>query len=78
MLDDGDAIFLGISRAFPDLAFDGFFALVVRGIASIDHGGHGRHLTLTSLNGNSFFQNHVSYNVYTIVWVRLQELYNFI
>ena len=78
VLDDGDAVFLGISRAFPDLAFDGFFALVVRGIASIDHGGHGRHLTLTSLNGNSFFQNHVSYNVYTIVWVRLQELYNFI
>ena len=44
VLDDGDAIFLGISRAFPDLAFDGFFALVVRGIASIDHGGHGGHL----------------------------------
>ena len=41
VLDDGDAVFLGISRAFPDLAFDGFFALVVRGIASIDHGGHG-------------------------------------
>ena len=46
VLDDGDAVFLGISRAFPDLAFDGFFALVVRGIAGIDHGGHGRHLTL--------------------------------
>ena len=45
VLDDGDAIFLGISRAFPDLAFDGFFALVVRGIASIDHGGHGGHLS---------------------------------
>ena len=44
VLDDGDAVFLGISRAFPDLAFDGFFALVVRGIASIDHGGHGEHL----------------------------------
>ena len=44
VLDDGDAVFLGISRAFPDLAFDGFFALVVRGIASIDHGGHGGHL----------------------------------
>ena len=44
VLDDGDVVFLGISRAFPDLAFDGFFALVVRGIASIDHGGHGGHL----------------------------------
>ena len=44
VLDDGDAVFLGISRAFPDLAFDGFFALVVRGIASIDHGSHGGHL----------------------------------
>jgi len=44
VLDDGDAVFLGISRAFPDLAFDGFFALVVRGIASIDHGGHGEYL----------------------------------
>jgi hypothetical protein len=44
VLDDGDAVFLGISRAFPDLAFDGFFALVVRGIASIDYGGHGGHL----------------------------------
>ena len=45
-LHDALPIFLGISRAFPDLAFDGFFALVVRGIAGIDHGGHGRHLTL--------------------------------
>ena len=44
VLDDGDAVFLGISRAFPDLAFDGFFALVVTGIAGVDHGGHGRHL----------------------------------
>ena len=44
VLDDGDAVFLGISRAFPDLAFDRFFALVVRGIASIDHGSHGGHL----------------------------------
>ena len=44
VLDDGDAVFLGISRAFPDLAFDGFFALTVTGIAGVDHGGHGKHL----------------------------------
>ena len=44
VLDDGDAVFLSIRCAFPNLAFDGFFALVVRGIASIDHGGHGEHL----------------------------------
>ena len=44
VLNDGDAILFRIGRAFPDLAFDGFFALVVRGIASIDHGGHGGHL----------------------------------
>jgi hypothetical protein len=44
VLDDGDAVFLGISRAFTNLPFDGFFALVVAGIASVDHGGHGGHL----------------------------------
>ena len=43
-LPDGDAVFLGISRAFTNLTLDGFFTLVVRGIASIDHGGHGEHL----------------------------------
>ena len=30
VLDDGDAVFLGISRAFTNLPFDGFFALVIR------------------------------------------------
>ena len=30
VLDDGDAVFLGISRAFTNLTFDGFFALVIR------------------------------------------------
>ena len=30
VLDDGDAILFGISRTFPDLTFDGFFALVIR------------------------------------------------
>ena len=46
VLDDGDAILFGIGRAFPYLAFDGFFALVIAGIAGVDHCGHGRHLTL--------------------------------
>ena len=46
VLDDGDAVLLCISRTFTNLTFDGFFALVVRGIAGIDHGGHGRHLHL--------------------------------
>ena len=46
VLDDGDAVLFGIGGTFPDLTFDGFFALVVRGIAGIDHGGHGRHLHL--------------------------------
>ena len=44
VLDDSDAIFLSIGCAFTNLALDGFFTLVVRGIASIDHGGHGEHL----------------------------------
>ena len=44
VLDDSDAVFLSIRRAFPNLAFDGFFTLVVRGIASVDHSGHGEHL----------------------------------
>ena len=44
VLDDGDAILFGIGRAFPNLTFNGFFALVVTGIAGVDHGGHGRHL----------------------------------
>ena len=44
VLDDSDIVFLGIRRTFTDLTLDGFFALVVRGIASIDHGGHGEYL----------------------------------
>jgi hypothetical protein len=46
VLDDGDAVLFRIGRALPDLAFDGFFTLVVTGIAGVDHSGHGRHLTL--------------------------------
>ena len=44
VLDDGDAVLFRIGRAFTNLAFNGFFALVVAGIAGVDHGGHGGHL----------------------------------
>ena len=44
VLDDSDIVFLGIRRTFTDLTLDGFFALVVAGIAGVDHGGHGEHL----------------------------------
>ena len=46
VLDDSDAVLFGIGGAFPNLTFDGFFTLVVRGIAGVDHSGHGKHLTL--------------------------------
>ena len=46
VLDDGDAVLLGIGGAFPDLTFDGFFALIVTRIAGVDHGSHGEHLHL--------------------------------
>ena len=46
MLHHREAVLFRIGGAFPDLTFNGFFALVVTGIAGIDHGGHGRHLTL--------------------------------
>ena len=46
VLDNGDAILFSIGRALANLAFDGFFTLVVAGIAGVDHGGHGRHLHL--------------------------------
>ena len=44
VLDDGDAVLLSIRRAFTNLTFNGFFALVITGIAGVDHGGHGGHL----------------------------------
>ena len=44
VLDDGDAVLFGIGRTFTNLAFNGFFALVVAGIAGVDHGSHGGHL----------------------------------
>ena len=43
VLDDGDAILFRIGSAFTNLAFNGFFALVIAGIAGVDHSGHGRH-----------------------------------
>jgi hypothetical protein len=46
MLDHREAVLLRIGGAFPDLTFNGFFALTISRIAGIDHGGHGRHLTL--------------------------------
>ena len=42
-----EAILFRIGGAFPDLTFNGFFALTVSRIAGIDHGGHGRHLPFT-------------------------------
>ena len=46
VLHHREAVLLGIGSAFPNLTFDGFFSLAVSEIASVDHGGHGRHLTL--------------------------------
>ena len=46
VLDDGDAVLFRIGSALPNLAFNGFFTLVVAGIAGVYHGSHGRHLTL--------------------------------
>ena len=44
MLHHREAVLLRIGGAFPDLTFNGFFALTISRIAGIDHGGHGRHL----------------------------------
>ena len=41
------AVFLGICRAFTNLTFNGFFTLVIAGIAGVNHGSHGKHLTFT-------------------------------
>ena len=40
MFDDRDTVFFRIGRAFPNLSFDGFFALVIAGIAGVNYGGH--------------------------------------
>ena len=44
MLHHREAVLFRIGGAFPDLTFNGFFALTISRIAGIDHGGHGRHL----------------------------------
>ena len=44
VLDHRNAILFGIGRTFTNLAFNGFFTLVVAGIAGVYHGSHGRHL----------------------------------
>ena len=67
VLDDSDAVFLGIRRAFTNLTFNGFFALVVTGIAGVDHGGHGKHLTLYIIERWNVCLNRFSYNLYTII-----------
>ena len=54
VLDDGDVVLFGIGRAFTDLPLDGFFALVVAGIAGVDHGGHGGHLTYISMDDGTY------------------------
>ena len=46
VFDHSDAVLFGIGGAFTNLTFDRLFTLVVRGIAGVDHSGHGRHLTL--------------------------------
>ena len=66
VLDDGNAVFLGICRAFTNLTFNGFFTLVVAGIAGVNYSGHGRHLHLYIIERQYVHQNIVSYNVYTI------------
>ena len=40
VFDDHDAVLFRISRTFPNLTFDGFFALVITGITRVDYGGH--------------------------------------
>ena len=73
VLDDGNAVFLGICRAFTNLAFNGFFTLVVAGIAGVYHGGHGKHLSfMHQWTVECSFQSNISYNVYTILFILLQ------
>ena len=42
-----EAVLFRIGGAFPDLTFNGFFALTISRIAGIDHSSHGRHLPFT-------------------------------
>ena len=45
VLDDSDSVLFGIRRAFTDLTLDGFFTLVITGIAGVNYGGHSGHLS---------------------------------
>ena len=54
----GDAVLLGICRTFTNLALNRFFALVVAGIASVDHGGHGKHLSFYIIERWSILSKH--------------------
>jgi len=47
MLHHREAVLFRIGGAFPDLTFNGFFALTISRIAGIDHGSHVRHLPFT-------------------------------
>ena len=67
MLNNGDTVLFCIGGTLTDLAFDGFFALVIAGIAGIDHGGHGGHLHLRIIERWHVHKNQLSYNVYTII-----------
>ena len=44
--------------SFTNLAFDGFFALVITGIAGVDHSGHGKHLSLHVIERWSVLSKH--------------------
>ena len=73
VLNHGDAILLRIGRALTNLAFNGFFALTVSGIAGVDHGSHGRHLSfMHQWTVECSFQSNISYNVYTMFFILLQ------
>jgi hypothetical protein len=67
VLDDGDAVLFSISCALPNLTLDGFFTLVVAGIAGVDYSGHGRHLTLYIVERWNVCLKRFSYNLYTII-----------
>ena len=58
VLDDGDVVLFGIRRAFTNLTLDGFFALIVAGIAGVDHSGHGKHLSLHVIERWSVLSKH--------------------
>ena len=47
-----------VSYTHLNLAFDGFFALVITGIAGVDHSGHGKHLSLHVIERWSVLSKH--------------------